>query len=88
MFLHSKSLLPQQLQCFFVKFEDRLKYSTRSKSQLNLCLPNFKTSRLQRTFIHQGVIIWNNIPLHLKQLLSFPKFKSQYEELLTDFYEA
>ena len=87
MFLHLKSLLPQQLQSFFVKLEDRLKYSTRNKSQLDLCLPNFKTSRLQRTFKHQGIIIWNNISLHLKQL-SFSKFKSQYKELLIDFYEA
>ena len=58
-------------------------YSTRTVSSSQLHIPLFKTIKLQKSFLYQGVRIWNSIPSNIK-LLSYPKFKSLFKQMLFD----
>ena len=58
-------------------------YSTRTVSSSQLHIPLFKTTKLQKSFLCQDVKIWNSIPSNIK-LLSYPKFKSLYKQMLLD----
>jgi len=70
MFLFSKRLLTKPFQNFFVEFKIKHIY-TRAVEQLNYCFPSYKTTRLQRTFKHLGVKVWNDLSLFIKQFKNF-----------------
>ena len=70
---------PPSLIRYFQKSGLSHSYSTLtvSFSQL-LHIPLFKTTKLQKSFLHLGVKIWNSIPSNIK-LLSYTKFKSLFK---------
>ena len=63
---------------------------TRSSSQLNLCPQRFRTSLFRDSYFNRIVLIWNNLPLVIRQCQSYSTFKAKlykyyYDKLDNDF---
>ena len=74
---------PPSLARYFQKSNLSHSYSNRTVSSPQLHIPLFKTTKLQKFFLYQGVKIWNSTPSNIK-LLSYPKFKSLFKQMLLD----
>ena len=63
---------------------------TRSSSQLNLWPQRFRTSLFRDSYFNRIVLIWNNLPLVIRQCQSYSTFKAKlykyyYDKLDNDF---
>ena len=85
MFLYHTARLPSTFNHFFVKSSTVHNYYTRSNSLLKFYVPKYRLARLQRSFKHFGVQIWNNIDLKTK-LLSFNSFKRKIKNQMLALY--
>ena len=69
---HLHSHFPPLLSPLFIKSSQISTRITRVVSSLRsptLHIPRYSTNRLQRSLMHNGVKIWNDIPLAIKSLL-------------------
>ena len=63
--------LPVQFDNYFNSVLAISKRSTRTSQKKNqLCIPRFRTNRLQRFTRYRGVKVWNDIPNEIKNNLS------------------
>ena len=51
-------------------------YGTRAALNDDLYVPTAKTECLRKTFLYNGAITWNNLPVNLKQIPTLECFKS------------
>ena len=76
---------PYNLNQHFTKFNVRHSCPTRCFSFLMFTIPLRKSTKLQQSFLYQGVKTWNSIPHNIKNS-SFSKFKSDSKQFfLTTF---
>ena len=76
---------PYNLNQYFSKSNVRHSRPTRCSSSHMLTIPLMKTTKLQQSFLYQGVKTWNSIPHNIKNS-SFSKFKSDSKQFfLTTF---
>ena len=76
---------PYNLNQYFSKSNVRHSRPTRCSSSLMFTIPLMKTTKLQQSFLYQGVKTWNSIPHNIKNS-SFSKFKSDSKQFfLTTF---
>ena len=76
---------PHNLNQYFSKSNVRHSRPTRCSSSLMFTIPLTKTTKLQQSFLYQGVKTWNSIPHNIKNS-SFSKFKSDSKQFfLTTF---
>jgi len=60
--------------------------ATQLANKFNLYLPRYKTNRLQRSFKYQDAKIWNSIPDHLRQNISFNSYKNKLKKHFIEGY--
>ena len=76
---------PYNLNQYFSKSNFRHSRPTRCSSSLMFTIPLMKTTKMQQSFLYQGVKTWNSIPHNIKNS-SFSKFKSDSKQfVLTTF---
>ena len=59
-------------------------HQTRAVSNQNLTLPFYRNSRFQNSFLYQGLQLWNNLPLAIRNIHRIGLFKSNVRLLLLD----
>ena len=59
-------------------------HQTRAVSNQNLTLPLYRNSRFQNSFLYQGLQLWNNLPLAIRNIHRIGLFKSNVRLLLLD----
>lgn len=64
------------------KYIDRLlmvstnnSYHLRSETNRNLILPKFNTELFKHSFTYISINIWNNLPMHIRQISNLKSFK-------------
>ena len=72
---------PPNLTRDFIKVNQRHSLVMRRSNSRMFTTPLLKTTRLQQSFLFQGVKVWNSIPQDIKKC-SFRKFKSNYKKFL------
>ena len=72
---------PTNLNQYFTKSCLRHSHRTRNSTSLLFTVPLTKSTKLQQSFLYQGVKIWNSIPQTIKTS-SFHAFKSDCKEFL------
>ena len=55
------------------------------RSNDTLMLPKPKTNQCKRTFLYRGSVLYNALPLHLRQLGTLSLFNKQVQEYFNDF---
>ena len=50
-------------------------YSTRFSNNNNILLPANRLTVTQKSFLPTAIMLWNNVPLHIKQINSYHTFK-------------
>ena len=85
MFQYTKNDLPKPFTDMFQQSSHTHSYNTRSVTRKNYNNPPFKTARLKLSFKYQGISIWNNLPLSLKNM-SFSQFKTQLQNFMIQQY--
>jgi len=80
--------IPFNFKQFFTTTSSVHTKNTRSTSNysLNYYIPRFGTNKLQQSFRYQGVKVWNSIPNHFKQKMTFSLFKKKLKKYLIDQY--
>ena len=78
-FLHMQKLLPAPLSSLFVLNSDCHQYLTRQKDNLHL-----QTHKYSFSLRVQGPLIWNDIPLSLRNSLTL----SSYKHKLRDYFQS
>ena len=77
--------LPKHFNNYFTYMSKVHSYSTRNNESNQIALPRFSTSCSQKSFKFIGAKLWNEISYSIKQL-SYPKFKTKYENFLLRKY--
>ena len=87
--VHKPRHLPNNFSKYFEKACKMSQRSTRSTTQQNdlLCIPRFRSNRLQNSIRYQGVKICNSIP-HSIRLLSPISFKVKLKNFFEESYES
>ena len=82
MYQYTKNDLPKPFfKHMFPQSSHTHSYNTSSVTRKNYNNPPFKTARLQRSFKYQGISIWNNLPLNLKNMsFSIQKPTSKFHD--------
>ena len=61
--------LPNSFIKYFKKVSQIHSRVTRSSNNNMLCLPRYRSNRLQRSLKYRGVKVWNGVPCNLKKML-------------------
>ena len=86
MFLWHKKLLPDSLLEYFSLNCDIHNYFTRSAAKFHL--PKIRTSLFYYSVIYQGPIIWNSLPMEIRQIDSLNLFKRKMKNYFIDKYNT
>ena len=68
---------PEYLSEKFISCKDVYNYSLRSASSGCLHIPRPNSEFLKRTFKYSGLIVWNSIPSHIKDINKIDNFKKK-----------
>ena len=68
--------VPEYLRSHFVFRSDTLTYNQRD-SDGTLAIPQPHTNYCKRSLSYSGVVLWNSLPLNIRQSLSLNEFKSK-----------
>ena len=79
---NSPSDLPEAFSNYVVQASHKHQYNTRFASQNNLYRPKIRTNFGKHTFRYSASIIWETIPLNIKQSNSISSFKKIYKNYL------
>ena len=77
--------LPHQTDDYF-SYIDHM-YNTRNKQKGNFKIGSIKTNLGKQTISHSGAIIWNNLPITLRNLNSRKKFCKAFKLSLLQEYQ-
>ena len=75
MFKCLNGLAPNYLSDIFTFHNDIVERPTRLSDQLLLYMPKPKTEIYRQSLLYKGSLIWNNIPLEIKQSENLGHFK-------------
>jgi len=82
--LHNKS--PPSFKNYFFKVRHVSKTPTRlSTTENTLCIPRYRSNRLQRGIKYQGVKTWNSIPIEIKSR-PYNSFKKRCKGFYLSYY--
>ena len=70
------NMVPEYLFSRFVFRSDTLTYKLRD-SDGTLAIPQPRTNYCKRSLSYSGVVLWNSLPLNIRQSLSLNQFKSK-----------
>ena len=70
------NMVPEYLSSCFVFSSDALTYNLRD-SDGTLAIPQPRTNYCKGSLSYSGVVLWNSLPLIIRQLLSLNEFKSK-----------
>ena len=70
------NMVPEYLSSHFVLRSDTLTYNLRD-SDGTLAIPQPRTNYCKRSLSYSGVVLWNSLPLNIRQSLSLNEFKSK-----------
>ena len=70
------NMVPEYLSSRFVFRSDTLTYNLRD-SDGTLAIPQPCTNYCKRSLSYSGVVLWNSLPLNIRQSLSLNEFKSK-----------
>ena len=72
------NLAPSYLREMFVYVKDSCKKNLRSSTEGKLYLLQPKTDYLKTSLAYSGAVVWNSLPMYLKDCTNLKKFKSEY----------
>ena len=75
-------MVPDYLCSHFVFRSDTLTYNLR-ESDFSLAIPQPRTNNCKRSLSYSGAVLWNGLPLDLRQSLSLNIFNDTF---LEDFF--
>lgn len=84
MYKYSNNLLPSTFNNMFTANANNHDYETRHASDFEY--PNTRLEFGNKTIGYQGVKIWNNIPMNLKNSKNINCFKHSYKDFLFNDY--
>ncbi len=67
---------------FFEKTSSRHSYQTRQSTEKRFAFPVIRTNYKKRFFTYNGIKIWNNIPLHIREQKSKSMFCKHFKNWL------
>ena len=70
------NMVPEHLSSRFVFRSDTLTYNLRDNDG-TLAFPQPHTNYCKRSLSYSGVVLWNSLPLNIRQSLSLNEFKSK-----------
>jgi len=70
------NMLPDYLSSHFIFLSDTLTYNLRD-SDSSLAIPRPRTNYCKRSLSYSGAVLWNSLPLDIRQSPSLDKFKSK-----------
>jgi len=82
-YLWHKGLLPKLFQDFFQYAGNVHGYNTRYASRKNLYISKVRTNSGKQSITYTATVLWDNIPIHLKELNVF-NFSKQLKHLLSE----
>ena len=82
MFKCLNNCAPEYLCNLFTKCTNASNYSLRSSKNGNLFVPRPNTNFMKKTFSYSGTILWNALPMHLKNIKNADSFKKKFIEYL------
>ena len=85
MYKFCNDILPSTFNNMFTTNADNHNYDTRHASDFEY--PNTRLEFGSKSIGYQGVKIWNNIPMHVKNSKNLNSFKHSYKEILISEYE-
>ena len=77
-------MAPDYLCSHFVFRSDTLAYNLR-QSDFSLAIPQARTNYCKRSLSYSGAVLWNGLPLDMRQSPSLNVFKSKTEDKNSDF---
>ena len=77
-------LAPDYLINLFKYISETHSYITRNVSNNNLALPSLSTSLYKRSFSYNGALLWNSLPLYIRNSSSLNTFKSMLSHYLNN----
>ena len=86
MFKYKSNTLPLNLTNLFQNLDKIHNKGTRSISHGNYFLPQYTTTRLQRSIKYQGAKLWNTIPPEIRKSTSIAIFKKRLKLFLLEKY--
>ena len=75
---------PKYLHNLFQPANVHSSRSLRSTSTNNLYLPRIRTEIMRKSLSYSGALLWNDLPLSLKNSPNLSSFKSQFYKILLD----
>ena len=78
--------LPGVFNNFFEPARERHKYNTRSAAKSNYCLPYARTNYGKFNVQFNGVKLWNNLDIKLREIRHKNAFKKQLSSLFINKY--
>ena len=79
-------MLPDQLSNYFMKTCQDYQKFTRASNHNNYFIPNFKSSKTQRSIKYQGPLVWNSLDTSLETCKTLNYFKAKFKKLLLNKY--
>ena len=70
-----KHLTPDYLQSKFIPRNDLIYYSLRNVEN-KLAIPLPQTNYGKRCFSYRGAVLWNNLPIDITNISTWPQFKN------------
>lgn len=80
MYSWSNNLLPKIFDELFIYNREIHQYPTRRRE--NIHIGPVRTSLVQKSFLHEGPKLWNELPLHIRSLPTLNSFKNQIKKML------
>ena len=74
--LHGEA--PMYLKDLFVRSDTVHRHSTRNASNYGVCVPRVRSQAGKKSFSHEGAILWNKLPNHVKCAATMHTFACQY----------
>jgi len=81
-YVHHITSLPEYIACLFKQISDVHQYSTRSLDTLCLFTQFGRTNLRKNSLKVFAPLLWNEIPIHLRQLKSIYSFNKNYKIFL------
>ena len=80
-------MVPDYLSSHFAFRSDTLTYNLR-ESDFSLAIPQPRTNYCKRSLSYSGAVLWNGLPLDIRQSLSLDVFKRKLQSYDFDLYTA
>ena len=75
------NMCPEYLSDMFT-FQSSSSYGLRSIEAQKMCIPRHKNELFKRSLQYSGAIIWNTIPLHIKEASTLQTFKNNLSKYI------